>query len=185
MNNTKSIRIRALDPAYIALGAVLITVCSWISIPTVVPFTMQTFAVFCVISLLGGKRGTASVILYLIIGAAGVPVFSRFTAGAGALLGATGGYLTGFVLIGLIYWLAVRIFGKRIWVEAAAMVVGLAVLYFFGTLWVIAVYTRSTGSISVMTALSWCVFPFIIPDLLKMALALFVSHRVKLPEQSM
>ena len=72
---------------YIALGVVLITVCSWISIPMAVPFTLQTFAVFTVCGMLGGRRGTISVLIYILLGLLGIPVFSGFMGGAGVLFG--------------------------------------------------------------------------------------------------
>ena len=169
---------KTLNLVYIALAAVLITLCSWIQIPTVVPFTMQTFAIFCVLSLLGGKRGTAAILLYLILGTAGLPVFAQFTSGPGILLGTTGGYLTGFLFLGLFYWVLTALFGKKLWAEILAMTVGLAILYAFGTAWFLLVYGRTTGSIGIGTALSWCVFPFILPDLAKMALALLAARRI-------
>ena len=89
-------KFKAKDLCYTALMAVLISVCSWISIQTVVPFTMQTFAVFCALELLGGTRGTMAVAVYLLLGAVGVPVFAGFTGGVGILFGTTGGYLLGF-----------------------------------------------------------------------------------------
>lgn len=115
MNNTKETKknFRTIDLVYIALGAVLITICSWISIPTTVPFTMQTFAVFFVLSALGGKRGTAAIVVYVSLGAVGVPVFAQFASGIGILLGSTGGYIVGFIFMGLIYWLIVHFFGKK------------------------------------------------------------------------
>ena len=63
----------------IALFAAIIAVCSWIQIPMTVPFTMQTFAVFCALATLGGKGGTISVLIYIVLGAVGVPVFAGFT----------------------------------------------------------------------------------------------------------
>lgn len=90
--------------AYIGLFAVVIAICSWISIPTVVPFTLQTFAVFLTVSVLGGKRGTLSVIIYVLLGAVGLPVFSGFKGGVGALLNTTGGYIIGFIFSALIMW---------------------------------------------------------------------------------
>ena len=76
MQNTYSTGIsRSLNLAFTALGAVLIAVCSWISIPTAVPFTMQTFAVFFVLLALGGRRGTCSILVYILLGAAGTPAF--------------------------------------------------------------------------------------------------------------
>ena len=86
-----------------ALGAVFIAICSWISIPAAVPFTMQTFAAFFVLSALGGKRGTITILTYIFLGAVGVPVFAQFTSGIGILLGNTGGYIVGFIFIGLNY----------------------------------------------------------------------------------
>ena len=75
------------DIVFIALFAVLIVVCSWISIPSVVPFTMQTFAVYLTLNYLGAKRGTVSIFIYLCLGLIGVPVFSNFNSRIGALLG--------------------------------------------------------------------------------------------------
>ena len=86
-------RSKTVDMVYIAVGTVLIAVCSWISIPFVVPFTLQTFAVFFVLSLLGGMKGTISIVIYILLGAIGVPVFSGITGGIGKLAGLTGGYI--------------------------------------------------------------------------------------------
>ena len=71
------------DMTLIAMFAVLMAVCSWISIPTQVPFTLQTFAVFCTLGVLGGKRGFFAVLVYVLLGAVGVPVFAGFTGGIG------------------------------------------------------------------------------------------------------
>lgn len=170
-------RFDARDLTHTALGAVLIAVCSWISIPTTIPFTMQTFAVFCVLSFLGGRRGTMAIAVYLLVGAAGVPVFAGFTGGIGILLGNTGGYIVGFVFIGFIYMLAEKIFGHRLWAEMFSLILGLAVCYGFGTAWFMLVYARTDGAVGLITALGWCVFPFIVPDLIKLALALVVARR--------
>lgn len=161
-----------------ALMAVLIAVCSWISVQTVVPFTLQTFAVFCALELLGGARGTVAVAVYLLLGAAGAPVFAGFTGGLGILLGSTGGYLLGFLLTGLVYWLFERL-GRSLWLRVAALLLGLALCYAFGTLWFVEVYSRANGPLSVMTALSWCVLPFLLPDGLKLVLALLLSARLR------
>ena len=100
---------QTMDLAYVAVCAALMAVCSWISIPATVPFTLQTFAVFCSLGLLGGRRGTAAILVYLLLGALGVPVFAGFSGGIGILFGTTGGYLLGFILMGLIYWLGERL----------------------------------------------------------------------------
>lgn len=170
---------RVVDLTYMAICSALIAVCSWISIPTTVPFTLQTFAVFCVLELLGGKRGTVSICIFILLGAIGIPVFTGFRGGIGVLLGTTGGYIVGFIFMGLIYWLSETLFGEKLVVRFAAMAVGLIVCYTFGTAWFLFVYARSSGAIGVGTALSWCVFPFVLPDLVKMALAITLSGRIK------
>lgn len=171
---------KVLDMVYIAIGAVLIVICSWINIPTAVPFTLQTFAVFFILMLLGGERGTISILIYILLGAIGVPVFAGFSGGIGILLGNTGGYILGFVFIGLIYTLFTRVFKKKsIFIKIAALVIGLAICYAFGTIWFMHVYLRDSGEVGLLAVLGWCVFPFIIPDLIKMALAVVIAKRIE------
>ena len=176
---TASSRLRTVDMAYIALFAVLMAVCAWITIPMTVPFTLQIFAVFAALVTLGGRRGTYAVIVYLLLGAVGLPVGAGFQGGLGWLLGTTGGYIVGFLCIALIYWLMTAKMGEALPVVVAACVLGLVVCYAFGTAWFLVVYARNSGPIGLMTALGWCVFPYIIPDLVKLALAVFLSRRVK------
>ena len=180
MENTKKMySIRTKDIALIALFTALLAVCSWISVPTAIPFTMQTFGVFLTIGLLGGKRGTAAILTYLLLGAVGLPVFSGFTGGIGHILGPTGGYILGLLLTALLMWLAEALMGKSLKVLAASMVAGLIICYAFGTAWFIIVYTKNTGEIGLMTALGWCVFPYIIPDVIKIILAVVLTRRLR------
>ncbi len=183
MNSAGEVRTgtgsKVLDLVYISIGAALMAICSWISIPTAVPFTLQTFAVFFVLLLLGGERGTVATLIYVLLGAVGLPVFSGFSGGVGILLGNTGGYIWGFLFIGLIYILFTRSFGKSIVIKIAALVLGLVVCYAFGTAWFMHVYMQNSGEAGLLTVLGWCVFPFIIPDLLKLALAVMISKRIE------
>ena len=172
---------KTADLVYMAIGACLMAVCSWITIPSAVPFTLQTFAVFLVLSLLGGKRGTISIIVYILLGAVGVPVFSGMMGGLGKLLGMTGGYIIGFVIEGLLYWLGEKLFGKKPVVQIISLLIGLAFCYAFGTAWFIVVYGRESGPIGLGAALSMCVVPFILPDLAKMAIAFLLSQKLKKP----
>ncbi len=171
-------RIQTLDMVYIAIAASLMAICSWISIPTAIPFTLQTFAVFLVLMLLGGERGTAAVLVYVLLGAVGLPVFSGFAGGMGVILGNTGGYILGFIIMGLIYVLITKLFGKKMPVEICALVLGLIACYAFGTAWFMHIYMRDTGEVGILSVLSWCVFPFIIPDLIKMALSCIISKSI-------
>ena len=166
------------DMARIALFAVVIAICSWLSIPATIPFTLQTFGIFLTVAVLGGKRGSLAVLLYLLMGLVGLPVFAGFSGGLGVLLGTTGGYIVGFLLSALVMWGMERFLGKRRWVLALSMLLGLVVCYAFGTIWFLQVYASKTGPIGLWTALGWCVFPYIIPDLLKIALALILSQRL-------
>ena len=106
--DTKSLVIAAVCVA-------LIVVCSWITVPSVVPFTLQTFAVFCVLECIGAKYGTLSVTGYILLAALGLPVLSGFRGGIGALLGTTGGYVLGFLLMGLTYWLLTKFTRNNWW----------------------------------------------------------------------
>ena len=172
------VRNKTRDIVYTAFFAVLIAVGSWISIPMTVPFTLQTFAVFVTLVILGGRRGTMAVLLYILLGAVGIPVFSGFTGGVGILLGNTGGYIAGFLLTGFIFWGMQRMFGRSLGVQVISMLLGLISCYFFGTVWFLLVYMRNGSTVSVVTVLGWCVIPFIVPDLVKLGLALTVARRV-------
>ena len=160
--------MKTRELAYTGILAALIAVCSWISIPTAVPFTLQTFAVFLTLGLLGGRLGTLAVTVYLLLGAVGLPVFAGFHGGLGAFLGATGGYLVG----------AERWLGKSAPVFLGSAVVGQILCYLFGSVWYYAVYTSSSGPVGMFTVLGWCVFPFLLPDAVKLALAWLLSRRL-------
>ena len=165
--------------AYIALFVALTAICSWIMIPSPVPFTLQTFAVFLTCFLLGGKIGSITIIAYIVLGAAGLPVFSGFRGGFGALLGPTGGYIIGFVFSALVIWLITSVFGKNIYVYIISAIPALLVCYAFGTAWYVLIYTKSTETISIISVLSMCVIPYIIPDIIKICLAVFLSSSLK------
>lgn len=170
--------MKTKDMAYIALMAVLISVCSWLSVPAAIPFTMQTFAVFTALLLLGGKRGSIAVAVYIALGAVGLPVFSGFTGGVGKLMGPSGGYIFGFVLTALCYWLGEKLMGQKLWVKILSLIVGLMLCYAFGTVWFVKVYS-ATKPISYVSALGICVFPFLIPDAAKMALAFLTDSVIR------
>lgn len=178
MSTSISVRMKTQDMVYIALFAVVMAICSWISIPAMVPFTLQTFGVFLAVGTLGGKRGSLAVLIYLLLGIVGLPVFSGFSGGLGYLMGNTGGYIIGFLFSALVIWAMEHIPGKRKWVLPLSMLLGLLVCYLFGTVWFVSVYTKNVGEIGVWTALTWCVFPYIIPDLVKILLALSICRRL-------
>lgn len=172
-------KLKTIDLTLCGMFAAVLAVCSWIQIPAAVPFTLQTFAVFAALGLLGGKRGTITICVYLLLGAIGVPVFAGFKGGIGALFGATGGYLLGFLLSGLFVWFAEKRFGDSLPVFIAAMIVGLLLCYAFGTAWFVVVYTRANGAISFGKALAMCVLPFLPFDAIKLALAAVIREALR------
>lgn len=172
----KKEKIRSM--CFVSLGAVLITLCAWVTVPSVIPFTAQTFGVSAVLFLLGGKKGLLTVFLYLSMGALGLPVFSGFLGGAGILFGKTGGYLMGFLVWCVVFW-AVTCRKNTVFYALAGCVLGLVSMYVFGTLWYTLFFTQGLSSAGVVAVLSECVFPFIVPDAAKLVFAFFVSKRMK------
>ena len=151
-----------------ALFAGVMAICAWLAVPVSdIGFTMQTFGIFLALGLLGGKWGTVSIGIYLLLGLVGLPVFSGFRGGPGVLLGVTGGYLWGFLASGFVYW-AMERFGKL-----PAMAAGLIACYACGTLWFLQ---YSGGGIGLV--LLRCVVPYLIPDGIKLFLAWSLSRRL-------
>ena len=179
MQTEVAVRGKTYDMVYIGIFAVLIAVCSWISIPAAVPFTLQTFGVFMAVEVLGGKRGTMAVLVYILMGAVGIPVFAGFQGGIGVIFNTTGGYIVGFLCSALIVWAAESLFGKKPLVRLLSMAAGLIACYALGTIWFMVVYGRTTGAVGLMTVLGWCVIPFIIPDLVKIGLAYVISRKIR------
>ncbi len=156
------------------LFAAVISACSWITIPMAVPFTMQTFGIFSALLMLGGKLGTVSISVYILAGAAGLPVFAGFQGGIGVILSPLGGYILGFAAMGLVYMLVTELLGEKISVKVIGLAAGLAVCYFIGTLW----YMLFGKGTDFCTAVSVCVLPFLLPDIVKIILAVMISKRV-------
>ena len=176
-NNTAGL-LKTREITYVGLFVAVMAVCSWISVPMTIPFTMQTFAVFLTVALLGTRLGTITVAAYMLLGAVGLPVFSGFKGGLGVLMGPTGGYIIGFIFTALITGTMIERFGRGRIMMAAAMLVGLAVCYAFGTVWFLKVYANTKGAVSVATALGWCVIPYILPDCVKILLAVTIAERL-------
>lgn len=170
---------KAYDLVLIALFAALMALCAWVTVPYAVPFTMQTFGVFLALLLLGGKRGTICMAVYLLLGAVGLPVFSGFRGGVGALVGSTGGYLVGFIVSALLMWALSGFARKSRWTLAASMALSLAACYAFGTAWFVIVSVRAGKAMTFGAALSMCVLPYIVPDAAKLWLACVLARRLK------
>lgn len=149
-------------------------ICSWLYIPLPVPVTMQSFALCLLSALLGTGTGLWIWLCYVALGTVGLPVFSGFMGGLGALMGATGGYILGFVFIPLCTGLGAKYKGRAAIVLSMAM--GILLCYICGTLWYTLVYAESEGF---MAALTVCVLPYVLPDGLKVLLAAYLTGRMK------
>lgn len=172
MKNTKTRNL-----VLCAMCAAITCILAPISIPIgPVPISLCTFAVMLAGVLLGAKFGFISQLIYVLLGAVGVPVFAGYSAGLSCIAGMTGGYIVAYpvlaLLTGLLYWK----FGKnqkgklRIAWMLIAMIVGTVVLYAFGTAWFCAV--SGTGLVA---ALGMCVVPFLPGDALKMIVVALIS----------
>ena len=150
-------------------------ICGWLSIPLFgIPVTLQSFAVFLALLTLGGKGGTAVTAVYLLLGGLGLPVFSGFQGGLGALFGVSGGFLWGLLALCLVYWLFSALFGSKL--RLASLILGLCLCYILGALWYGVMFA---GEQSLSTVLSVTVLPFLLPDGGKLLLALWLSRRLK------
>lgn len=185
-SQNKPVKNKAYDITIIAVSAALITVCSWISIPVgPVPVTLQTLAVLAVLLTIGGRRGTIAIAVYLALGAVGAPVFAGFKGGPAAFIGPTGGFLAGFLVAALLFWLLEKlVFARLMTTPAKKLVFGVVnslifelVLYTVGVIWFMTVYAAQTGPVGLGTVLGWCVLPFIIPDLVKIFAASVIGSR--------
>ena len=175
-DNMEEINMKTKRICMIGIFAALMAVCAWITIPGPVPFTLQTFAVFLAILSLGGRDGFISILVYILLGAVGLPVFSGFRGGVGVLLASTGGYLVGFLLAALLMML----FEKKGLTARILSAAGAMVTYFaFGTAWYAVVYTAGGKAFSLTAVLMACVVPFVLPDILKIALAFVIAKRIK------
>lgn len=172
--------MQARNMARCALFAALLILCAWISVPAGdTAFTLQTFGIALVLWLLEGKWGTLSIFVYLFLGVVGLPVFSGFQGGAGAVLGATGGYILGFLVWGILYWLLTAMGPKRESFRLIAMVAGLLCCYAFGSFWFYRLYLQTGNSLGLAFVILKCVVPYLIPDALKLTAAWFLARRLK------
>ena len=162
-------RARLYDLTLVLGGSLLIGVAAQVMIPLpIVPVTGQTFAVLLLGALFGARLGVWTVLAYLAEGAGGLPVFSQGRSGPAMLIGPTGGYLVGFLVgAAVVGLLAQRGWDRRAYSTLAAMILGNLVIYGFGVGWLACL-----GGVD--RALVVGLYPFVIGDLIKAALAAVV-----------
>lgn len=166
--------------AVTAVGAAVLAVVSPFAIPVgPIPISLCTLMICLIAYVLGWRRGTMCVLVYLLLGAVGMPVFSGFSGGLGKILGPTGGYMVGYLPLAAITGLAAERAPERRGIQLLAMVLATALLYGLGTLW----YCAQAGT-DFMGAVAVCVLPFLPGDGVKIAavLALGPELRARLRE---
>ena len=168
--------IRSMTRCAVFAGSLCL--CAWIAVPVGdMAVTLQTLALFLSLGVLGGKQGTITCGVYILLGAVGLPVFSGFQGGLGMLLGPTGGFLLGFFAAALVFWLATALFPKAV---LPAMLLGQLACYALGTLWYGYAYLQGNWA----GAMLQCVLPYLIPDSIKIFVAWILSKRLRITPPS-
>lgn len=169
-------KIRTKQMVLIALMTAVTCVLGPLSIPlpfSPIPISLTNFAIFLAIFVLGMKNGTISFIIYLLLGAVGVPVFSSFRGGFQVLAGPTGGYLIGFIFLALIMGFALDHFDRKLVPTIIGMIIGMAVCYAFGTVWLAKLL-----SLSFKEGLMMGVIPYLAGDAAKIIIAAIVGPKL-------
>lgn len=163
---------------FISLFATLMCVGAWIHFPSPVPATMQTFVVFTALGLLGSKKTFIMLVIYIALGAVGLPVFSGFTGGIGALTGPTAGFIWGFILGVPVFYVFEKYFPHK---KSLVMGYILYILlhYIPGALWYCHFTLGNLSFEGILSSSLVTVVPFIIPDAVKLMLSLFTVNRLK------
>lgn len=179
MKETKERLFTVRGMVFMAVFAALICIAAPFSVQVgPIPITLATFAIYLAGAILGGKRGMIAVIVYILLGAAGLPVFSNFNGGFTALLGPTGGYIIGYVPLVLL----TGIFAEMNYKKHGTMIIGMLIGMFLGT---VALYTFGTAWFMIMTgsnlgrALTLCALPFIPGDGLKIVCVTAIALPLK------
>lgn len=170
--NLKNLTLMALFSALMCASAI-------IYIPLVVPITLQTLIIALCCDVLGTKKSIAVYLVYLAIGFCGLPVFSGFNSGVSALFSNTGGFVIGFLVFIIIKGLAKNILKNEKISSFVSSLLALVPLYIIGSVWFCFIYYGSLSLPLYISSLAVSVLPFILPDILKIAVAIFISKRIK------
>lgn len=168
-------RFAVRDMTATALMAAVLCVVAPFSLPVgVIPLSLASLVVLLSPALLGTKRGVTAILLYILIGAIGLPVFSGFRGGIGVLAGPTGGFIVGYLFCGLIVGLCCDRWRGKWLAYPLAMIAGTAALYVFGTAWLVV----SSGT-SLSAAVALCVTPFLLGDAVKITAATLIAYPLR------
>jgi biotin transport system substrate-specific component len=179
------ISVKSLTRIPLAVAALAISALTSFTLPaTEVPYTLQTLGVMLIAILLTPAETLAAIGVYLGLGFLGVPIFARGVGGISVLMGPTGGFLIGFLLMGLIISLSGRLFNYKVLPLCIGLVLGNLLNYVCGCAWFCLVYlagknggTLPSGALGI--ALANTIIPYIIPDLIKAAIAVALGIKLR------
>ncbi|MBQ9757182.1 MAG: biotin transporter BioY [Clostridia bacterium] len=172
-------KLKTKEINYVAISAAIIVVCSWICLPGAVPYTLQTFGVFFVAGLFGAKKSVLSVLIYILLGVVGLPVFAGGRGGLGTIMSESGGYIMAFLPAAYLCGKVCEKNPKSNTKQFFGMLLGLGVCYALGTLWAYAVYLKGVGAAGLLIMLSRFVLPFVLPDIAKIILAQVLAKKLR------
>lgn len=135
-----------------------------------VPISLTTFAIYLVVYILGARRGVITCLLYLLMGVIGLPIFSGFSGGIGKLLGPTGGYLIGYIVLAYMSGIFIEKWHSVVWLQGLGLLLGTGICYLMGSCWL-----AWQAKTSFVAAFSMGVVPFVVGDFVKIVLALMVG----------
>ena len=171
----KNNRISTSTMTMVALMAAVLCVLSPFSIPIgPIPISLSTFGFYITVIILGGKKAMIVCLMYLLIGFVGVPVFSGFSGGPMKLLGPTGGYFLGYLLLTLIAGWFVDKFPKKRGMCLLGYFLGTLACYIVGTIWL-----KIQMKMDFLSALMVGVVPFLAGDVIKMLMALWIGNKIR------
>ena len=139
-----------------------------------VPITFSIIGILLSVYVLGCKSGVLSVIIYLLLGAFGLPVFSNFSGGFAKIAGPTGGYIIGYIFLALIAGVSVEKFSINKFIQFAGILLGITVCYAFGTVWL-----KYQANMSFSAAIVAGALPYIPFDIAKAVLCVILGNKLK------
>ncbi len=160
---------------YASLMSAMIAAGAFVAIPIgPVPIVMQNMFVMLSGLLLGSRWGLAAILVYLLAGICGLPVFAGGTGGIGKLIGPTGGYLIGYIPAVYIIGIISERFNGRLWIDAIALIVAAMIVYAFGVSWL-----KTVSGMTMSKTLAVGMYPFLIGDAVKIAAAVLIAKSLR------
>lgn len=156
----------------IAIFASMLAVMSpWSINISIIPITFALFAIYLIGAVTKGFDGLFATMIYIVLGIIGLPIFSSFRSGISVIVGPTGGYIVGYLPCILCVSLITSINKKKIFLYPLSMIIGTFFCYLLGTIWYVILTENSIGY-----AISVCVLPFILGDMIKIIVASIVAY---------